>query len=60
VDYVRVAHHAQEVAMMKSMPLPDSPRAMMALMGAVIGVVSGVVVGLLALAAGKLMKRQPA
>ena len=28
-----VARHVQEVAMMKSMPLPDSPRAMMALMG---------------------------
>jgi len=54
------ARHAQELAMMKSMPLPDSPRIMMALMGPVIGIVSGVVLGLFALAAGKLVKRQPA
>jgi hypothetical protein len=55
-----VARHAREAAMMRSMPLPDSPRAMMALMGPVIGIVSGVVLGLLALAAGKVVKHQPA
>jgi hypothetical protein len=32
-----IATHAREAEMMKSMPLPDSPRLMMALMGPVIG-----------------------
>jgi len=46
---------------MTSMPLPDSPRWMMALTGPFIGVVSGVVIGLLAWVASKLLKRtQPA
>jgi integrase len=34
--------------MMKSVPLPDSPRLMMALTGPLIGVVSGAVIGLFA------------
>jgi hypothetical protein len=47
--------------MMTLMPLPDSPRVMMALTGPVIGLVSGLVLGLFALVAGKLLKRsQPA
>lgn len=54
-----VAGHPQEAAMMKSMPLPDSPKLMMALVGLLIGLVSGVVIGLLALAAGKLIKQRP-
>jgi hypothetical protein len=54
-----VAGHAQEAAMMKSMPMPDSPRLMMALTGAVVGLVSGVLIGLVALAAGKLIKQRP-
>lgn len=49
-----VAGHAQEAAMMKNMP--GSPRLMMALTGPVVGLISGVVIGLLALAAGKLVK----
>jgi hypothetical protein len=40
-----IANHPQEAAMMTSMPLPDSPRLMMALMGPVIGVLSGIVLG---------------
>src|SRR5205085_2941648 len=36
-----IANHPQEAAMMKSMPLPDSPRLMMACLGPVIGVASG-------------------
>ena len=42
--------------MMSSMPLPDSPRVMMALIGPVVGLVSGAVIGLFALAARKLLK----
>jgi len=51
-----IAGHAQEAAMMKSMPMPDAPRLMMAITGPVVGLVSGVVIGLLALGAGKLIK----
>jgi cobalamin synthase len=42
--------------MMKSMPLPDSPRLMMALFGPLVGIVSGVVIGLFAVIAGKFLK----
>jgi hypothetical protein len=38
-----------------SMPLPGSPRLMMALVGPVIGVVSGVVLGVLAVIAAKVV-----
>jgi hypothetical protein len=51
-----IAGHAREAEMMKSMPMPDSPRLMMAMTGPVIGVVSGVVIGLFALVAGKLFR----
>jgi hypothetical protein len=51
-----VARHAQEAAMMQSMPLPYSPRMMMALIGPVFGLVSGVILGLFAVVAGKLVK----
>jgi Mn2+/Fe2+ NRAMP family transporter len=53
-DYI--AHHPKEAAMMSSMPLPNSPRLMMALVGPVIGVISGIVIGLLAYVAGKIVK----
>ena len=55
-----IAGHPQEASMMKSMPFPNAPRLMMALTGPVVGLVSGIVIGLLALGAGKLIKRQPA
>lgn len=42
--------------MMKSMPLPDMPRLMMAILGPVVGLISGIIIGLLALGAGKLVK----
>jgi hypothetical protein len=51
-----VARHPQEAAMMQSMPIPSSPKLMMALVGPVVGLISGVVLGLFALAAGKLVK----
>ena len=44
-----IANHPREAAMMSSMPLPNSPRIMMTLVGPVIGVVSGAIIGLLAL-----------
>ena len=51
-----IANHGAEAEMMKSMPLPDSPRLMMALVGPVIGLVSGVIIGLFSLLAKKLVK----
>lgn len=50
-----IANHPKEAAMMASMPLPDSPRLMMALVGPVIGLVSGLVLGLFAVVASKLV-----
>ena len=49
--------HPREAAMMTSMPMPDSPRLMMAMVGPVIGVVSGLVIGLLSVVAAKLVAR---
>ncbi len=57
-DYL--ARHAREVEMMKSMPLPGSPRLMMAIMGPIIGVISGVVIGLFALVTGLMVKQKGA
>ena len=54
-----IANHPQEAAMMSSMPMPDSPRLMMMLVGPVIGVVSGAVIGLLAVIAARLAGRRP-
>jgi hypothetical protein len=53
-----IANHPQEAAMMALMPLPDSPRLMMAMTGPVIGIVSGLVLGIFAVIAGKLVKRR--
>jgi hypothetical protein len=52
-----IAGHAQEAAMMKSMPLADAPRLMMAITGPVVGLISGIIIGLLALAASRLIRR---
>jgi hypothetical protein len=46
-----IANHPQEAAMMTSMPLPDSPRLMMVLVGPLIGLVSGLIIGLAVIAA---------
>jgi hypothetical protein len=53
-----LAGHPNEAAMMKSMPLPDSPRLMMAMVGPIVGVVSGVVIGVLAVIAAKFIVRR--
>ncbi len=53
-----IAHHQQEAAMMARGAL--SPRVMMLATGPVVGLLSGVVLGLLALAASKLIKAAPA
>jgi len=56
-----IDNHPREAAMMTSMPLPDSPRLVMALMGPVVGLVSGLVIGILSWIAARILKRpQPA
>lgn len=52
-----IARHAQEAAMMKSMPAAVSPKLMMALTGPLIGVVSGIIIGLFAWVASRLIRR---
>ena len=55
-----LAHHAREAEAMRSIPVPVSPRLLMAIIGPCIGVVSGIVIGLLALLAGRLVRRSGA
>lgn len=55
-----LARHPREAAMLTKMPLPDSPRLMMLMMGPVIGVVSGIVLGLFATVASLILKRKTA
>jgi hypothetical protein len=55
-----IANHPREAAMMTSMPMPESPRLMMAITGPLIGLVSGIVLGLFALIAAKLLGRRAA
>jgi len=55
-----LAGHPDEAAMISSMPLPDSPRIMMVVIGPVIGVVSGCLIGLLAVVAARLLRRPAA
>jgi hypothetical protein len=50
-----VARHAEEVAMMASMPLAGSPRLLMAITGPIIGLVSGIVLGVFAIVAAKIV-----
>jgi hypothetical protein len=52
-----LAHHAREAEMIRGMPMPISPRLMMACVGPVIGVLSGVVIGLLSMAMGRITGR---
>ena len=52
-----IARHPEEAAMMGSMPLPDSPRFMMAMVGPIIGFFSGCVIGLLAVVTAKIANR---
>ena len=52
-----ISTHPDEALMMSKMPLPDSPRIMMLMMGPVVGLVSGLVLGLFALIASKMIKK---
>ena len=52
-----LAHHPQEAQMLRSMEMPVAPRLVMLIMGPVVGVFSGVVIGILALIAGKVLRK---
>jgi hypothetical protein len=52
-----LTNHPEEANMMETMPMPDSPRLMMLMMGPVIGIVSGLVLGLFAFIASKIVKK---
>ena len=51
-----ISVHPQEAAMMNKMPMPDSPRLMMLMMGPVVGIASGLILGLFAFIASKIVK----
>ena len=53
-----LASNPQEAAMLGSMPMPQSPRLMMAMVGPVVGAATGVVIGLLAMGAARLIRRR--
>ncbi|AHF16344.1 hypothetical protein [Niabella soli] len=55
-----IAHHPSEAALMTKMPMPDQPKLMMLMTGAVIGIASGIVLGLFAFAASKIIKKPAA
>jgi len=50
-----IASHAREAEMMKAVPLP--PQVMMIVSGPFAGIVFGAIIGLLALVAGKVVKK---
>ena len=54
-----IANHADEAAMMTKMPMPDSPRMMMLLIGPFFGILFGIILGFFAFIAGKVLKRNP-
>ena len=55
-----MAHHHQEVAMMKNSPLANHPRVFMLIGGPIVGTLSGLVIGLFTFIASKMVKRSPA
>ena len=50
---LQLSRHAREAAMMRTMPLPDSPRLMMVLTGPVIGLIPGIALGIFAVVAAR-------
>ena len=53
-----IGNHPQEAAMMSSMPLPDSPRLMMLMMGPLFGMGFGIILGVFSNVASKVMKKK--
>jgi len=55
-----MAHHHQEVAMMKTTPLSNHPRVFMLIAGPIAGILSGLVIGLFSFIASKIVKSSAA
>jgi len=53
---IYIGHHPTEAAIMASMPLPNSPRLMMALVGPLVGIATGAMIGVLALLVGRVVR----
>jgi len=51
-----IANHAEEAEMMLKMPMPDSPRLMMLLVGPFFGILFGLLLGLFAVVAARIKK----
>jgi len=51
-------NHSKEAERMASMPMHESPRWLMLMTGTVIGIVSGLILGLFALLASKMIKKE--
>lgn len=51
-----MAHHHQEVAMMKATPMSNHPRVIMLITGPIVGIMSGLVIGLFSFIASKIVK----
>ncbi len=52
-----IANHPDEVQMMASMPMPDSPRLMMVIIGPLFGAAFGLILGLFSFIASRLTKK---
>jgi uncharacterized membrane protein len=52
-----MANHPDEVQMMASMPMPDSPRLMMVIIGPLFGAAFGLILGLFSFIASRLTKK---
>lgn len=52
-----LAWHPAEAAQMAQMPLPDSPRLMMLMVGPAVGLISGGIIGIFAVLAARLVKK---
>jgi len=53
-----ISNHADELAMMANMPMPEHPRRMMLIFGPLFGILSGLILGLFAFVASKLVKKK--
>jgi uncharacterized membrane protein YfcA len=52
-----IANQPDKAEMLTKMPLPDSPRLMMLMMGTLIGIISGLFLGVFAFIASKIIKK---
>jgi hypothetical protein len=53
-------NHPEEAQMMVNMPMPNSPRIMMLMMGPLFGIIFGLILGLFSFVASKIVKKEKA